>query len=80
MKSRFSKGLRLSSQPKSLKVIPPPPPFCQGVAVIINASSLDDVDPSAIGQRLTNGTTVAASPVLSRLKTREEEHGDVVSE
>uniref|UniRef100_A0A3Q2ZA17 Drebrin n=1 Tax=Hippocampus comes TaxID=109280 RepID=A0A3Q2ZA17_HIPCM len=48
-----------------------------GVAVIINASSLDDVDPSAIGQRLTNGTTVAASPVLSRLKTREEEHGDV---
>ncbi|XP_077402200.1 drebrin isoform X6 [Vanacampus margaritifer] len=51
--------------------------FFQGVAVIINASSLDDVDPSAIGQRLTNGTTVAASPVLSRLKTREEEHGDV---
>ncbi|XP_077362024.1 drebrin isoform X5 [Festucalex cinctus] len=51
--------------------------FFQGVAVIINASSLDDIDPSAIGQRLTNGTTVAASPVLSRLKTREEEHGDV---
>ncbi|XP_061558394.1 drebrin isoform X3 [Phycodurus eques] len=51
--------------------------FFQGVAVIINASSLDDIDPSAIGQRLTNGTTVAASPVMSRLKTREEEHGDV---
>ncbi|XP_051903148.1 drebrin isoform X6 [Hippocampus zosterae] len=51
--------------------------FFQGVAVIINASSLDDMDPSAIGQRLTNGTTVAASPVLSRLKTREEEHADV---
>ncbi|XP_049598732.1 drebrin isoform X3 [Syngnathus scovelli] len=51
--------------------------FFQGVAVIINASSLDDIDPSAIGQRLTNGTTVAASPVLSRLKTREEELADV---
>ncbi|XP_061754776.1 drebrin isoform X3 [Nerophis ophidion] len=51
--------------------------FFQGVAVIINASSLDDIDPSAIGQRLTNGTAVVASPVLSRLKTRDEEHGDV---
>ncbi|XP_077447727.1 drebrin isoform X5 [Stigmatopora argus] len=51
--------------------------FFQGVAVIINASSVDDIDPSAIGQRLTNGTAVAASPVLTRLKTREEEHGDV---
>ncbi|XP_037125388.1 drebrin isoform X2 [Syngnathus acus] len=51
--------------------------FFQGVAVIINASSLDDIDPSAIGQRLTNGATVAASPVLSRLKTREEELADV---
>ncbi|XP_068187442.1 drebrin isoform X3 [Antennarius striatus] len=50
--------------------------FFQGVEVTVNASSLDDVDPSAIGQRLTNGT-VAASPVLSRLKTREEEHPDV---
>ncbi|XP_068187441.1 drebrin isoform X2 [Antennarius striatus] len=49
--------------------------FFQGVEVTVNASSLDDVDPSAIGQRLTNGT-VAASPVLSRLKTREEEHPD----
>lgn len=50
----------------------------QGVEVIVNASSLDDIDPSAIGQRLTNGTVAVASPVLSRLKTREEEHGDVV--
>ncbi|XP_031724905.1 drebrin isoform X4 [Anarrhichthys ocellatus] len=49
-----------------------------GVEVTVNASSLDDIDPSAIGQRLTNGTVVVvASPVLSRLKTREEEHADV---
>ncbi|KAF1378179.1 hypothetical protein PFLUV_G00187760 [Perca fluviatilis] len=48
-----------------------------GVEVTVNASSLDDIDPSAIGQRLTNGTAVVASPVLSRLKTREEEHRDV---
>ncbi|XP_047462631.1 drebrin isoform X2 [Mugil cephalus] len=51
--------------------------FFQGVEVIVNASSLEDIDPSAIGQRLTNGTVAVASPVLSRLKTREEEHGDV---
>ncbi|XP_028452022.1 drebrin isoform X2 [Perca flavescens] len=51
--------------------------FLQGVEVTVNASSLDDIDPSAIGQRLTNGTAVVASPVLSRLKTREEEHRDV---
>ncbi|XP_062261898.1 drebrin isoform X4 [Platichthys flesus] len=51
--------------------------FLQGVDVIINASSLEDIDPSAIGQRLTNGGVVVASPVLSRLKTREDEHGDV---
>uniref|UniRef100_A0A3B3X732 Drebrin 1 n=1 Tax=Poecilia mexicana TaxID=48701 RepID=A0A3B3X732_9TELE len=48
-----------------------------GVEVTVNASSLDDIDPSAIGQRLTNGTAVVASPVLNRLKTRDEEHGDV---
>lgn len=47
--------------------------------MIINASSLDDIEPSAIGQRLANGTASVASPVLSRLKTREEEHVDVVS-
>ncbi|XP_033490055.1 drebrin isoform X4 [Epinephelus lanceolatus] len=51
--------------------------FLQGVEVIVNASSLDDIDPSAIGQRLTNGTVSVASPVLSRLRTREEEHKDV---
>ncbi|XP_029375858.1 drebrin [Echeneis naucrates] len=51
--------------------------FFQGVEVTINASSLDDIDPSAIGQRLTNGTAAVASPVLSRLRTRDEEHGDV---
>ncbi|XP_071361981.1 drebrin isoform X5 [Trachinotus anak] len=51
--------------------------FFQGVEVTVNASSLDDIDPSAIGQRLTNGTAAVASPVLSRLRTREEEHGEV---
>ncbi|XP_054902640.1 drebrin isoform X4 [Poeciliopsis prolifica] len=51
--------------------------FFQGVEVTVNASSLDDIDPSAIGQQLTNGTAAVASPVLSRLKTRDEEHGDV---
>lgn len=58
--------------------------FFQGVDVIINASSMEDIDPSAIGQRLTNGTNgtngtaPAASPVLSRLRTRDEEHGEHV--
>ncbi|KAM6984621.1 drebrin [Aplochiton taeniatus] len=52
--------------------------FFQGVNVIVNASTMDDIDPSAIGQRLTNGTTVVASPVLGRLKTREEEGGEHV--
>ncbi|XP_047234660.1 drebrin isoform X6 [Girardinichthys multiradiatus] len=51
--------------------------FFQGVEVTVNASTLDDIDPSAIGQRLTNGTAAVASPVLSRLKTRDEEHADV---
>ncbi|XP_034540090.1 drebrin isoform X2 [Notolabrus celidotus] len=51
--------------------------FFQGVEVTVNASSLEDIDASAIGQRLTNGTAAVASPVLSRLRTREEEHGDV---
>ncbi|KAM8742012.1 drebrin isoform 1-T1 [Acanthopagrus schlegelii] len=49
----------------------------KGVEVTVNASSVDDIDPSAIGQRLTNGTAALASPVLSRLRTREEEHGEV---
>ncbi|XP_023818192.1 drebrin isoform X4 [Oryzias latipes] len=51
--------------------------FFQGVEVIVNASSLDDIEPSAIGQRMTNGTAGVASPVLGRLKTREEDHADV---
>ncbi|XP_028838311.1 drebrin isoform X2 [Denticeps clupeoides] len=46
--------------------------FFQGVGVIINASSMEDIDPSAIGQRLTNGTVPVASPVLSRLHVRDE--------
>ncbi|XP_073334913.1 drebrin isoform X4 [Pagrus major] len=50
--------------------------FFQGVEVTVNASSVEDIDPSAIGQRLTNGTAALASPVLSRLRTREEEHGE----
>ncbi|XP_030293318.1 drebrin isoform X6 [Sparus aurata] len=49
----------------------------KGVEVTVNASSVEDIDPSAIGQRLTNGTAALASPVLSRLRTREEEHGEV---
>ncbi|XP_041121996.1 drebrin-like isoform X2 [Polyodon spathula] len=47
--------------------------FFQGVDVVVNASSMEDIDPVAIGQRLTNGTAVIASPVLSRLRIREEE-------
>ncbi|XP_036443342.1 drebrin isoform X2 [Colossoma macropomum] len=52
--------------------------FFQGVDVIINASSMDDIEPSAIGQRLTNGTGPVASPVLSRLRTRDEENTEHV--
>lgn len=51
--------------------------FFQGVEVIVNASSLEDIEPSAIGQRLTNGTAAVASPVMSRLKTKEDENTDV---
>ncbi|XP_009293891.1 drebrin [Danio rerio] len=50
----------------------------KGVDVIVNASSLEDIDPSAIGQRLTNGTVPVASPVLSRLKMKDEENGEHV--
>ncbi|MBN3320597.1 DREB protein, partial [Atractosteus spatula] len=52
--------------------------FFQGVDVIINASSIEDIDPAAIGQRLTNGMGPVASPVLSRLRMRDEEHPDTV--
>ncbi|XP_067279487.1 drebrin isoform X6 [Pseudorasbora parva] len=48
--------------------------FFQGVDVIVNASTIDDIDPTAIGQRLTNGTAPVASPVLSRLRMRDEEN------
>ncbi|KAM9539094.1 drebrin-like isoform 2-T2 [Salvelinus alpinus] len=51
--------------------------FFQGVNIIVNASTMDDIEPSAIGQRLTNGTASVASPVLSRLRTREEENGEL---
>ncbi|XP_014052717.1 drebrin isoform X3 [Salmo salar] len=48
----------------------------EGVNVIINASTMEDIEPSAIGQRLTNGMASVASPVLSRLRTKEEENGE----
>uniref|UniRef100_A0A8C1RQV3 Drebrin n=2 Tax=Cyprinus carpio TaxID=7962 RepID=A0A8C1RQV3_CYPCA len=50
----------------------------KGVDIIVNASSMDDIDPSAIGQRLTNGTAPVASPVLSRLRMRDEENAEHV--
>lgn len=50
----------------------------QGVDVIVNASTIDDIDPSAIGQRLTNGTAPVASPVLSRLRMKDEENTEHV--
>ncbi|KAI1903568.1 hypothetical protein AGOR_G00028520 [Albula goreensis] len=50
----------------------------EGVDVIINASSVEDIDPSAIGQRLTNGTVPVASPVLSRLRMKDDEQTENV--
>ncbi|KAJ8351344.1 hypothetical protein SKAU_G00228200 [Synaphobranchus kaupii] len=52
--------------------------FFQGVDIVVNASSVEDIDPVAIGQRLTNGTVPVASPVLSRLRTRDEEGMETV--
>ncbi|KAK3524300.1 hypothetical protein QTP70_027031 [Hemibagrus guttatus] len=52
--------------------------LAKGVDIIINASSMDDIDPSAIGQRLTNGTGPSASPVLSRLRMKDEENAEHV--
>ncbi|XP_056118272.1 drebrin isoform X3 [Rhinichthys klamathensis goyatoka] len=52
--------------------------FFQGVDVVVNASTIDDIDPSAIGQRLTNGTAPVASPVLSRLRMKDEENTENV--
>ncbi|XP_030429330.1 drebrin isoform X1 [Gopherus evgoodei] len=45
--------------------------FFQGVDVIVNASSVEDVDPGAIGQRLSNGLARISSPVLHRLRNAE---------
>ncbi|XP_067391227.1 drebrin isoform X2 [Emydura macquarii macquarii] len=52
--------------------------FFQGVDVIVNASSVEDVDPGAIGQRLSNGLARIASPVLHRLRLREDENAEPV--
>ncbi|XP_077052943.1 drebrin isoform X1 [Siphateles boraxobius] len=52
--------------------------FFQGVDVVVNASTIDDIDPSAIGQRLTNGTAPVASPVLNRLRMKDEENTENV--
>ncbi|XP_038270352.1 drebrin isoform X2 [Dermochelys coriacea] len=52
--------------------------FFQGVDVIVNASSVEDVDPGAIGQRLSNGLARTSSPVLHRLRLREDENTEPV--
>ncbi|XP_078508886.1 drebrin isoform X3 [Lissotriton helveticus] len=52
--------------------------FFQGVDIIVNASSVEDIEPGAIGQRLSNGTARLASPVLNRLRVREEESTEPV--
>ncbi|XP_056430982.1 drebrin isoform X2 [Hyla sarda] len=46
--------------------------FFQGVDVIVNASSVEDIDPLAINQRLSNGSGRLASPVLQRLQLKED--------
>ncbi|XP_069100596.1 drebrin isoform X3 [Pleurodeles waltl] len=52
--------------------------FFQGVDIIVNASSVEDIEPGAIGQRLSNGTARLASPVLNRLRVRGEESSEPV--
>ncbi|KAM4035235.1 drebrin isoform 1-T1 [Anomaloglossus baeobatrachus] len=52
--------------------------FFQGVDVIVNASSVEDIDPMAINQRLSNGSGRLASPVLQRLQLRDEGSTDPV--
>ncbi|XP_023675322.1 drebrin-like isoform X4 [Paramormyrops kingsleyae] len=52
--------------------------FFQGVDIVVNASSLEDIDPSAIEQRLTNGVTPATGPVLSHLRMGDEDRTDTV--
>ncbi|XP_055498874.1 drebrin-like isoform X3 [Leucoraja erinacea] len=47
--------------------------FFQGANVIVNASSPEDVDSTAIRQKLTNGTMHISSPVLRRLHLKEDE-------
>ncbi|KAI1234208.1 Drebrin, partial [Lamprotornis superbus] len=49
-----------------------------GVDVIVNASSVEDIDPGAIGQRLSNGLARVSSPVLHRLRLREDENVEPV--
>ncbi|XP_053573042.1 drebrin isoform X1 [Bombina bombina] len=46
--------------------------FFQGVDVIVNASSVEDIDPMAIGQRLSNGSGRLSSPVMQRLQLKED--------
>ncbi|NP_001413629.1 drebrin isoform 28 [Mus musculus] len=50
--------------------------FFQGVDVIVNASSVEDIDAGAIGQRLSNGLARLSSPVLHRLRLREDENAE----
>ncbi|XP_026305165.1 drebrin isoform X4 [Piliocolobus tephrosceles] len=52
--------------------------FFQGVDVIVNASSVEDIDAGAIGQRLSNGLARLSSPVLHRLRLREDENTEPV--
>ncbi|ELW47968.1 Drebrin [Tupaia chinensis] len=52
--------------------------FFQGVDVIVNASSVEDIDAGAIGQRLSNGLARLSSPVLHRLRLREDEDAEPV--
>ncbi|XP_018109839.1 drebrin 1 S homeolog isoform X3 [Xenopus laevis] len=52
--------------------------FFQGVDVIVNASSVDDIDPMAIGQHLSNGSGRLSSPVLQRIQLRDEGQADPV--
>lgn len=60
-----------------------PPKHCfffvwKGVDVIVNASSVEDIDAGAIGQRLSNGLARLSSPVLHRLRLREDENAEPV--
>lgn len=46
--------------------------------MIVNASSVEDIDAGAIGQRLSNGLARLSSPVLHRLRLREDENTEPV--